>query len=138
MADLLHLHRRMNIRKTHPTLYHSIMIVGAGCVALAINFWTSTPTFNPFGIPKNLVGAVFAFLGLSQLFFLNVLRDLRKIRIGLATTIFTMTFWGLANLEQSIAGRASYQLPILYVMLALIQVPLLIEAPVNTMTEKKS
>jgi hypothetical protein len=130
-------HRRLNIRKKHPTLYHSIMTLGVMSIALAINFWTSNPTFNPYNIPKNFVGTVFAVLGVGQFVFTSVLRDLRAVRLTLTASVFWMLFWGASNLEQSFAGKASYQLPILYIALAVLQIPLLIESPVNLTTEKK-
>ena len=131
-------HRKVYLRKTHPTLYHSVMTVAVASVALGFNFWYSNPAFNPFNIPKNLVGCAFFVLGTSQLVFLNWLRDLRKVRIVLAVSISWTFFWGLANTQQSFAGVASFQLPILYLAAAILQVPLLIEAPVNPMTEKAS
>lgn len=134
MADKQH--RRVNIRKTHPSLYHSIMTLGVGYIALALNFWGSNPTFNPYGIPKNWVGVVFAALGVSHLVFLNLLRDLRAVRITLAISVAAMLFWGASNAEQFFAGKASLQLPIMYFILAVLQIPLLVEAPVNPMTEK--
>jgi hypothetical protein len=130
-------HSRVNIRKTHPALYHSIMTLSLMSVGLAANFWTSNPTFNPYGLSKDIVGLVFFVLGFSHLVFLNIFRDLRVVRIVLATSISWTCFWGASNTLQSFAGKASFQLPILYLALAILQVPLLIEAPVNPMTEKK-
>lgn len=128
-------HRKLNIRHSHPALYHSIMVLALGSIALAVNFWTSRPTFNPFSIPKEVVGCVFFALGVSQLVFLNVVRDLRMVRLALAASIAVNLAWGLSNTQQWINGKASLQLPILYVAIALLQRPLLTEAPVNPMTE---
>lgn len=130
-------HSRVNIRLTHPGLYHSIMTLGVMGVALAANFWGSNPTFNPYGISKNIIGLIFFLLGISQLIFLNIFRDLRMVRIVLAASVSFMLFWGFSNTAQGIAGAASFQLPILYLTLAILQIPLLIEAPVNPMTEKE-
>lgn len=130
-------HDRVRIRLTHPALYRSIMTLSVMSVALAFNFWTSNPTFNPLGIPKNIVGGVFCVLGLSQLFFLNVIHDLRRVRQVLAASLIFMMFWGIINSLQSFAGKASFQLPILYVALAILHYPLLVEAPVNTMTQRE-
>lgn len=127
---------RLNIRKTHPALWRSIMIVCLTSIALAANFWGSNPTFNPYEIPKNIIGLVFFVLGASQLIFLNVVHSLRMVRIGLATSIFWMLFWGASNTQQFFAGNASLQLPILYLALAALQMPLLTESPVNPMTRR--
>lgn len=130
-------HTGINIRKTHPGLYHMIMTLCVMRVALAFNFWYSNPTFNPLGVSKNIVGVIFFVLGASQLIFLNVYRDLRLVRIVMMVSIIVMMFWGLTNTQQYFQGNASLQLPILYVALAIVQVPLLIESPVNPMTERK-
>lgn len=130
-------HSRVNIRHTHPGLYHSIMTLGVMSVALAVNFWGSNPTFNPYGISKDLIGGIFFILGVSQLVFLNVFRDLRKVRLVLAASVSFMFFWGASNAQQSFAGEASFQLPILYLALAILQIPLLIEPPVNPMTHRE-
>lgn len=113
------------------------MTVGVMGVALALNFWTSTPTFNPYDIPKNLIGLVFFIIGISQILFLTVFRDLRLVRIALAISIGFMGWWGASNLQQFFAGESSAQLPILYLAIMALQYPLLVEAPVNPMTEKK-
>jgi len=110
---------------------------GVMSIALAINFWISTPAFSPFNINKNLVGVVFFLLGTAQLVFLSVFRNLRMVRRGLAVSIFVMASWGLSNVQQFINGHTSLQLPILYLTLAALQYVLLIESPVNPMTEKK-
>lgn len=126
----------MNIRNTHPGLYYSIMTLSVMSVALAVNFWISNPTFNPYGISKNLIGVVFFLLGANQLVFLNVLRDLRKVRVGLAVSLVWVLFWGISNTQQFFAGNASLQLPILYVSVAVLHFPLLVESPVNPMTQR--
>lgn len=130
-------HSRVDIRKSHPGLYHSLMVISIMSVSLAFNFWFSRPTFNPYGWSKYAVGVVFAVLGANQIVFLNIVRDLRAVRLTLFASISWMLFWGLSNAEQSFAGASSFQLPILYVALAVMQMPLLVEAPVNPMTEKE-
>lgn len=128
---------RVKIRKTHPSLYRALMILGVMDIALAFNFWYSTPTFNPYDIPKNVIGVIFFFIGFSQVLFLNVLHDLRVVRVVLAVSVGFMFFWGASNAEQFFAGKSSLQLPILYMAISLLQIPLLTESPVNPMTEKK-
>lgn len=130
-------HNRVNIRRTHPGLYRSILTLSIMSVALAVNFWISNPTFNPYGIPKDLIGLVFFLLGWSQLIFL-LFRDLRKVRLVLAISLGFMFFWGVTNTQQFFAGNASLQLPILYITIAALHVPILIESPVNPMTRQGS
>lgn len=130
-------HNKVRIRNTHPALYRSILTLSVMSVALAVNFWTSNPTFNPLGISKNIIGGVFFALGTSQFTCLNVLHNLRMVRLLLAVSLSFMFFWGAVNSLQSFAGNASFQLPILYVALAVIHVPLLIESPVNPMTRRE-
>lgn len=126
----------MRIRATHPALYRSILILLIMSVALAVNFWFSNPTFSPLGIPKNVVGVIFALLGGSQFLFLNVFHNLRMVRLILAISLSWFCFWGLINTIQFIAGNASLQLPILYVFLAVLHAPLLVEPPVNPVTQR--
>jgi hypothetical protein len=113
------------------------MVLGFMGLSLAVNFWFSKPTFNPYGWPKELIGTIFFVLGASQIVFLNVFRDLRMVRIALAVSISFMFFWGASNAQQFFAGKASLQLPILFITVSLLQIPLLLESPVNPMTEKK-
>lgn len=127
----------VNLRKSHPTLYHSIMTLSLMRVALALNFWFARPTFTPYGIHKNWAGAVFVVLGLMQLLFLHVFRDLRLIRFVLAASGAVILVWGLVNTQQFFAGNASLQLPILYVAIAALQIGLLLEPPLNPITERR-
>lgn len=129
-------HDAVRIRNTHPALYRSIMTLSVMSVALAVNFWTSNPTFSPYGIDKNIIGIIFFLLGATQLVFLNVFHDLRKVRLGIAASLTFMLFWGVSNTQQVFAGNASFQLPILYVALAALHLPLLVESPVNPMTKR--
>lgn len=127
----------VKIRKTHPSLYRALMVIGVMGVALGFNFWFSNPTFNPYGISKNIIGTIFFLLGFSQIVFLNIFHNLRMVRLNLATSISWMFFWGVSNSAQFFAGRASLQLPILFITISILQIPLLTESPVNPMTEKK-
>lgn len=129
-------HGRLNLRNSHPGLYHSIMTVGMAHVALAVNFWFSNPTFNPYDINKNIIGAIFFVLGFGKLVFLNFFRDLVKVRLILAASIWFTFLWGVSNTQQFFAGNASLQLPILYLALCILQIPLVIESPVNLTTKK--
>lgn len=125
----------MNLRLTHPNLYHSIMVLGIMSIALAVNFWTSNPTFDPWP-GKNAVGAIFFLIGTWYFIFTNMWRSLRMVRLGLAFSLFFFAAWGIANMAQSFAGKASFQLPIIYLALAALHYPLVVEPAVNPVTEK--
>lgn len=127
---------RVKIRYTHPNLYRSTMTLSVMSVGLAVNLWRSNPTFNPYDIDKTLVALIFCLLGVSQLLVLN-LGYLRVVRIGMALSSFTMVSWGWANTEQAFAGAASFQLPILYFALGVVQFLLLIEPPVNPVAARQ-
>lgn len=128
---------RLNLRKSHPGLYHSIFTVACMGIALAVNFWFSKPTFNPYGIDRHVISLIFALIGGFQMVFLVLVRDLRMVRFMLAVSLSWMFFWGLSNSQQFFNGRASLQLPILFITVAIMQIPLLVESPVNPFTEKK-
>lgn len=130
-------HSRVDIRRTHPGLYHGLMTYGCVQVAAGFNLWYSDPTFNPYDIPKNLIGTIFFALGAGLLVFLNVHRDLRKVRLVLAVAIGFAFFWGISNTQQFFAGKASLQLPIWIVGMSIAQIPWLIESPRNPMTERE-
>lgn len=130
-------HSEVNLRKANPSLYQLIMVFAITRIALAVNFWISNPTFNPYDISKTLVGWIFFLLGISQIVFLHIWRDLRKIRLVIAVSAGVMLCWGLVNTQQSVAGKASWQLPIIFIGFAALQMVALLEAPVNPMMEKE-
>lgn len=129
--------KHVSIRKTHPNLYISLMTIAVASIALGVNLHYFTPTFRPYGISEELIGACFSVLGLSQLIFLNLYHNLKLVRLVLAMSISFMLFWGLSNTQQSFAGKASFQLPILLITLAALQIPLLVEPSTNPMTSNK-
>lgn len=127
----------LKIRKSNPGLYHSMMVFGVMDITLGLNFFFSTPTFDPYGIPKIVPAMVFTILGVGQLLSLNAFHNLKMARIITAISLGFMFFWGLGNTQQFFDGKASLQLPILYVSLSILQVLSLIESPVNRMTERE-
>lgn len=130
-------HSRVNLRKSHPGFYHAIMTFGLIQLAAAVNMWFYTPTFQPYDISKYVIAMMYAALGAGLLVFLNVRRDLRKVRVVLAVSIGWSFFWGIANTQQWLAGNSSLQLPIWIVGASILMIPWLIESPVNPMTEQK-
>lgn len=126
--------KRVSIRKTHPNMYRFLMVIALMSTALAVNLYLTTPTFKPYGIEKEVIASIFLVLGFSQLVLLNLCHNLKLVRLTMAISIAFMLFWGGSNSQQAFAGKASFQLPILLVSLALLQLPLLIEPASNPMT----
>lgn len=129
-------HNTINVRLAHPFLWSLYLAYAIGCLLAALNFWFSNPTFDPWP-GKNLVGVVFFVIGVWQFVFLVLKPHLDMVRIGSLGTVFVLATWGFLNLPQSLAGKASFQLPIWMFLLASIHFLLLLEAPVNPMTRKK-
>lgn len=129
--------RRIHLRYTHPNMYNALTTFSIIRIALAVNFFFSHPTFNPYDIPKDLIGVIFLTLGLIQLLFLNVWKDLRGIRLIQTISIGFTFFWGIANTQQFFQGNASLQLPIMYLGFCATQIPWLIESPINPMTRRE-
>lgn len=127
----------MLLRKTNPGLWRAQSVFGVISIALGINFFASNPAFNPFGIHKDIIGVIFLALGLTQLAALNVFHSMRLIRGLQAISTWVLLSWGLLNTEQSFAGKASFQLPILYLGLALLQRVRQVESSIDIMSEKK-
>lgn len=131
------LHQRVDLRKSHPLLFHLSMAIAVGSLVLALNFWFFAPAFDPYGVPKAAVGVVFAIIGTALLTFMTLYRDLRLVRFSQASSTLWMLFWGCINTKQFFDGNASLQLPLVFFTLAAMQIAMLIESPVNPMTEKK-
>lgn len=131
-------HVRVNLRNTHPTLYWNITLFAVFSVAAALSYWFGpAPTFNPYGIDRNLVAALFFVYGTWQLLFLNI-HYLLMVRIGLLFAFVLMGSWGVANTHQVFAGNASGFLPLLLGTCAGAHLKWLTESPVNPMTRRKS
>lgn len=128
-------HSKVYLRKTHPLLYHFLMAIACLWIALAFNFWYRTPTFNPVPVQVPIIAC--GILGVLLLVFLNLHRDLRLMRLTLMLSVAWSLFWGIINSRQSFDGLASFQVPILFIFLAVGQGLLLIESPVNPMTRKR-
>jgi hypothetical protein len=128
----------LNLKQTHPNLYRGFMAYGLLSVALGLNFLVLNPTFEPFGIPKDLCGVVFLALGLSQLVWLNVVRHTALLRLTMAATIGVMFFWAAINTAEFFRlGQTSLQLPIVFYGLAALGMPLLTEPSTNPLTSQE-
>lgn len=130
--DLLPVNKyAVNLRMVHPTMFRLLLWFSIAKVALAFNYWFARPTFMPYGTSKYVAGTVFIFLGVSQIVFLLLIRDLRKLRLLLALSGFTEFVWGAVNSQQFLAGKASLALPIYVVTVAIAQRIMLTDAPIN-------
>lgn len=126
--------QRVSMRKSHPNLYKAFMVFSIMFIALAINLYLTKPTFAPYGLPKDAIATVFLVLGVSKIIFLNFYHNLKVVRLLVAIATAFMVFWGVSNTQQAFAGKASFQLPILFVSLAILNLFLLIEPASNPMT----
>lgn len=129
--------RKADIRKSHPSLFYTMLIIAVVCIGEGVNFLSSTPTFKPYNISFTLIGSIFLAIGLSELVFLNLYRNLFLLRLTVSLSSGFLLFWGITNTQQSFAGKASFQLPILLIGLALVQLRTLQEPSVNPITMKK-
>lgn len=127
----------IDIRHSHPNLYRGITTFAVINIALAMNFFFTNPTFNPYGVDKNIVGAMFLALGISKLTFLNVHRSLKVVRLVMTVEIAFMLFWGCGSVITFFTGHTSLQLFVLYVGMSVNELFLLLEPPVNPMTGQK-
>lgn len=123
--------RGVNLRTTNPTLFRGVLTVAIIFIAMALNFLLTVPTFEQFGIPKNVIGWGFMILGVGQVIALTLWRDLRVVRLGLAAGIIYCLFWGVGTSQTFFEGKSSLQLLILYLGIAAIQVPLLFSPYLN-------
>lgn len=127
----------MDIRRTHPNLYGAYLMYGLLCVALGLNFLFLNPTFDPLNVPKQVPGGVFLVLGTCLLTFLNVRRSATLLRAAMASLIGVFLFWtGALTLDFFRLGQTSLQLPITFLALGALAIPLTIEPLVNPVTSK--
>lgn len=126
--------KRVSIRETHLNLYRILMVMAIMFIALAVNLYYSKPTFNPYGIEKEVIALVFSVLGVSKIIALNFYHNLKLVRLIVGFSTGFMIFWGISNTQQAFAGKASFQLPILLITLALINLLLLVEPVSNPLT----
>lgn len=130
--------RGIQIRKSHPGLYYSITILAFAQIALALNYFFATrPTFTPYGIPIPLIGWIFLILGISKLFFLNVVRNLKVVRSNMVIGVAFLLFWGISNTQQSFQGKASFAFPIGLITVALLQAVWVVEPSINPVSRRE-
>lgn len=126
----------LNIRLSHPNLYYSVMVFACIYIALGLNFFFTTPTFNPYQIPYPIVGAVFLALGISKIVFLNFIRNIKIVRVLMALSVGYSIWWGIGTSITYFQGRTSLQLFVLYAGMAALEIFWLVEPFVNPMTQE--
>jgi hypothetical protein len=125
----------VNMRQTHPNLYKAYTSYALISAALGLNFLFLHPTFDPLGIPKDVMGVIFLALGGSKLLLLNVAHNTTAIRGVMALGIAVMLFWASAlTIEFFLRSQTSLQLPITFFGLALLGIPIILEPPANPLT----
>jgi hypothetical protein len=127
----------VNLRRTHPNLYRTVMTFAVMSVVLGLNFWILSPTFLIYDLPNVLWGTIFLVLGFAKIVFLNIWRRLRAVRAVMAFAIAYFLFLGAGTSQPFFEGSGSLQLPILYLGCAALQIPLLIEPFVNPWTARR-
>lgn len=124
----------VNLRLTHPTLYRSAITFSLISVGLGLNFILTKPTFNPYGIPKEITGAIFLALGSFKLVSVIFLKNLRFIRASMAACAGWMMLWGLGTSITFFTGQTSLQLFTLYTGITALQVFWCLEPFLNPAT----
>lgn len=127
----------IDIRKTHPALYRVIMLYALACFLLGINFWIFTPTFLVWDQPNELWGSIFILLSVAKVVFLNIHRSLKLVRVTMAFEVGYFMFFALGTSQPPIEGTGSFQLPIMYLWVAAIEYPLLVEPFINQLTARR-
>lgn len=128
---------RVNVQLSHPNLYRSIMVFALTYVGLGLNFIFTNPTFNPYGIPKEITGSIFLFLGLAKIIFLNLIHNLKIVRALMSLQIVFIVFWGTGTSITFFQGKTSLQLFVLYAGLGFLEYFQLQEPYWNPLTGTK-
>lgn len=125
----------MPVRQAHPNYWVSVMTFSVIYLALAFNFLFLSPSFLVFGAPNRVWGVLFVVLSVGQAVALtmNWLPWLRRIMAG--STLYMM-FLAVGTSQPFLDNEGSLQLPIMYLGLATLLVPLRAEPPSNPLTMK--
>lgn len=129
--------RTINVRLTHPNLYWMLMMSSSFLILLGLNFLFLNPTFLIYGTSNYLWGSIFLALGLGKVFFLNIYRQLRCVRILMATVFSYIMLLAYGTCQPFVEGEGSLQLPILYAGWAIIHIALLLEPFINPWTARQ-
>lgn len=124
----------VNLHKTHPSLFRSAITFALISVSLGLNFIFTKPTFLPYNIPKEAIGAAFLALGMTKLISLLFIRNLKFIRLNMAASVALMQFWGIGTSLTFFTGQTSLQLFCLYAGISVLQVIWCLEPFINPAT----
>lgn len=128
----------VNVRLSHPALYQGALTFAFMFVLLGLNFLFLRLPFNGYDLPKTYIGTAFLVLGLPNIAFLTVLRNLKAVRIVMALQIGWTIIWASSTIVTVFDGsRTTFQLAILYGTLAFLEGYLLLEPFRNETTERK-
>lgn len=129
--------RTIHVRLTHPSLYRMRMLSAGLSILLGLNFLFLNPTFLIYGQSNYLWGGIFLGLGGGEMFFLNVYRRLRCVRILMAASFSYSMLLAYGTCQPFIEGEGSLQLPVLYVGWAVVHAALLLEPFINPWTARQ-
>lgn len=136
----------INVRKTHPALYRLVMSTAVIHIALGLNFLVGQdvlgllpfqPTFFVWDMPNWVWAALFLAIGLGKVVFLNLYRNLWLTRATMGFSVAYLLFFAVGTMQPAVEGKGSLQLPILYVGLVAVLVPLLLEPFINPWTARR-
>lgn len=121
----------IKLQDSHPNLYRGIMVFAFIGIALGFNFFFTNPTFQQYGIDKNIIGAIFMALGVGKIVFLNFFRSVKIVRGFMAASVGFKMFWAVGTSLTFFTGQTSLQLFILYIGLSILELFLLVEPFTN-------
>lgn len=126
----------VNVRQAHPNYWVSVMTFSGIYLALALNFLFLNPSFLIFGAPNQVWGSIFLMLSIGQILLISkgCLRWLRRL---MACSVVYLAVLGAGTSQPFLDRTGSLQLPIMYVGLATLLVPLRAEPPSNPLTMKE-
>lgn len=126
--------KRVNLRKTHPTLFWWAVVFALINISLGLNFIFTKPTFNPYQIDYRWIGSIFIAVGAAKLVALTAIRYLKLIRGTMAVSAGWQMFWGIGTSITFFTGQTSLQLFVLYFGYCVLQVWWLREPFANPLT----
>lgn len=104
-----------------------------GSLAFGFNFLFLTPAFMPFSLPKEFVGPIFLACGFIKLAMLLLNAPNNQLRLSMATTVYIYSFWAaVLTFEFFRLSQTSLQLPIAFIVLAILGLQVLDDMPVAT------
>lgn len=126
-----------NLRKTHPNLWRAVMAFAAVNALLGLNFLILQPTFLIYNRSNYWWGAIFLTLAACKIVFLNLYRNLHLLRVTMACEVSFMMVIALGTTQPFFEGEGSLQLPILYLGMCVLEMPLLLEPFINPWTARR-